>query len=402
MRTLAWLLALAALAVAISLAAVGNGGYVLLVLPPWRIELSLNLLVVLLLLGFGLGHGLLRLLTLARSLPIQVRRYRAGRARQEGEQALHQALRLFYEGRYGHALKQAEVAANNDHAPALAALVAARAAHAMQERDKEVDWLQRAAAGAQTSASADTLAVLMTTAELAVESRRYTDALAALQQVHALRGRHIAALRLELRARQGLRQWDEVLRLVRQLEKRGALLPELAREQRYRAHRENLRLRQDDAVALQAYRATIPASEIGPRLSAALADSLLAAGLPQEAARVIEQQLAQAFDAELLRRYGELPVPLTAEGSPDTAALRQRLAVAEQWLTAHSHEPELLVALGRLCLALRLWGKAQSYLEAALSLRHDRGTHLELARLAEALGRQEDAERHYRLGARMS
>jgi HemY protein len=229
--------------------------------------------------------------------------------------------------------------------------------------------------------------------------------LAALQRVHRLRGRHIAALRLELRARQGLRQWDEVLRLVRQLEKRGALLPELAREQRYRAHRENLRQRQHDAVALQAYRATIPAEEIGPRMTVVLADALLAAGLPDEAAAAIERQLAKDFDAELLQRYGRLPVPLSAEGSPDTAVLRQRLAVAERWLAAdsqHSHEPELLVALGRLCLALRLWGKAQSYLEAALSLRDERGTHLELARLAEALGRQDEAERHYRQSARMS
>lgn len=405
MRTLAWILALAALAVAVSLAAAGNGGYVLLVVPPWRIELSLNLLVVLLLLGFGVGHGLLRLLALARALPAQVQRYRAGRARQEGEQALHQALRLFYEGRYGHALKQAAVAADNDHAPALAALVAARSAHAMQERDKEVEWLQRAATAAgsnEDAESADTLAVLMTTAELAVDSRRYADALSALQRVHQLRGRHIAALRLELRARQGLRQWDEVLRLVRQLEKRGALLPELAREQRYRAHRENLRQRQHDATALQAYRAGIPASEIGPRLTVVLADALLAANLPDEAATAIETQLASAFDAELVQRYGQLPQPQTPEGSVDAPRLRQRLAVAERWLNEHSHDPELLVALGRLCVALRLWGKAQSYLDAALSVRDDRTTHLELARLAESLGRQDEAERHYRQSARMS
>ena len=47
MRILLWLLALFALAVGVSLAFGYNEGYVLVVLPPWRIELSLNLFIVL-------------------------------------------------------------------------------------------------------------------------------------------------------------------------------------------------------------------------------------------------------------------------------------------------------------------------------------------------------------------
>ena len=54
MRALFWLLTLAALAVGLALAARYNEGYVLLVLPPWRAEVSLNLFVLAAIAGFFL------------------------------------------------------------------------------------------------------------------------------------------------------------------------------------------------------------------------------------------------------------------------------------------------------------------------------------------------------------
>ena len=51
MRLLLWLLLLAALATGLAVAARYNDGYALLVMPPWRIELSLNLLLFVLLAG---------------------------------------------------------------------------------------------------------------------------------------------------------------------------------------------------------------------------------------------------------------------------------------------------------------------------------------------------------------
>jgi uncharacterized protein HemY len=64
---------------------------------------------------------------------------------------------------------------------------------------------------------------LMTEAEFAIEDRRFDDARVALQDFAAREGRHIAALRLSLRAEQGAGNWREVARLVRQLEKHQAL-----------------------------------------------------------------------------------------------------------------------------------------------------------------------------------
>jgi HemY protein len=60
------------------------------------------------------------------------------------------------------------------------------------------------------------------------------------------------------------------------------------------------------------------------------------------------------------------------------------------------------VVLGRLCRQQQLWGKAQSYLEAALSVEISREAHLELAALADELGRADEANRHYRAAAQLS
>lgn len=44
-----------------------------------------------------------------------------------------------------------------------------------------------------------------------------------------------------------------------------------------------------------------------------------------------------------------------------------RLSRAEAWLAAHAASPALLVTLGQLCLAQRLWGKAEDFLHRALA-----------------------------------
>jgi HemY protein len=396
MRGLAWLLGLAALAVGIALAARGNEGYVLIVWPPYRIELTLNLLLVGLLLAFFVGYAALRALLLTLALPQRVREFHAARRKDKASLALQAALRLFYEGRYGHALKRATQAFDAGHAPGLSALLAARAAHALREPEKEAAWLARAGSDAEVAA-----AWLMSEAELAVESRRFDDALQALQRVQGTTGRHIAALRLELKAQQGLRHWDEVLRLTRQLEKRGAMLAEQAREIKLRAHRENLRLRQADAGQLLAYLRQVPASETGPRLAAVVAEALLAAGSHAQALKVIATQLEQEWDAALVKLYGECEQGIDGDDESATAERTVRLARAEKWLTRHPRDGELLLALGRLCVRQRLWGKAQSYLEASLSVHQSRAAHLELARLCEQLGRAQEADRHYRLGAKI-
>ena len=58
-------------------------------------------------------------------------------------------------------------------------------------------------------------------------------------------------------------------------------------------------------------------------------------------------------------------------------------------------EAGLLLALGKLCLHQKLWGKAQNYLEASISLTPSHAAYEALGQLAERLGKPEQASKYY-------
>ena len=136
MKGLLWVLVLFASAVGISLAAHFNDGYVLLVVPPYRVELSLNLTILLSLGGFLVFYGVLRGVALARSLPRRVRAFRERRQREKILATFHDAVRLLFEGRFSQAMKKAGEAHAAGQSPALAGLLAARAAQRLREPAK--------------------------------------------------------------------------------------------------------------------------------------------------------------------------------------------------------------------------------------------------------------------------
>jgi len=98
MRGLLWVLALFALAVGISLAMHVNDGYVLLVMPPYRAEISFNLAILLVLLAFAVLYAFLRAAALTLSLPRRVRAFRERREREKSLAAFGEGVRLYLSG----------------------------------------------------------------------------------------------------------------------------------------------------------------------------------------------------------------------------------------------------------------------------------------------------------------
>lgn len=389
MRALVWLILLGALAVGLALAAQYNDGYVLIVLPPWRVELSLNLLIVGLIVLFVLLHLLLRTISLTLGLPDRVRAHRLRRRQEKAATALNEAVLLWLGGRYARSITQAELAWQTGHAPEVASLVALGAAHALRDEKKVDEWQKRAMLHDEGNHHAR----LLLEAQLAVDARRFTEALALLGQIGQESGRHIVAMRLALRAHRGLNQWAEILPLARQLQKHHALTALQAAPLITTAHRERIKALAADGHSLASYWAQIPAAEQGAAgLALDTARAMLASGEAAAAQALIEAALEDEWDSKLVAVYGEC-------NGPDPLG---RLARAEEWLAAHPRDAGLLLTLGRLCLQKQLWGKAQSYFEASLSLQASHTAHLELARLFERLGQTEIAQRHYRAAAEIS
>jgi HemY protein len=394
MKSLFWLLAVFAAAVALVVVARVDSGHVLFFYPPWRVEMSMVFFVVAAVVAFVALFLLFRLLGNALALPASVRAWRARRRRERAHTALATALQAYYEGRYARAEKEAGYAADNGPAPGVAALLAARAAHQMRDFDKRDRWLDRA------DGSGDSLqaARLVSRAELALEERDFAAARDALRSLHGAGPKHVATTRMLLRAERGAGAWDEVLRLASQLSKRDAIAPALAEEYKVQATVELLARAADDAVAFERrWRGVAVADRIQPRIAAAAARNATALGKAALARDILENALAAEWVSQLVLLYGSLPERLDPEAR--IAEARARIERAEQWLLERERDSHLLATLGRLCAQAELWGKARSFLEASLSFEESRAARIELARLAERLGQSDEAQRHFRRAA---
>ncbi len=121
MRAVLWLLALFALAVAFTLVAQLDQGYVIVVYPPWRMELSF-MLALMLLIGMLLSAYIaLRLIGIALNLSGDMRAWRAKHRRDKADKTLLEALRAHLDGNAEQARKLAEKAGDDNMAPDLAA-----------------------------------------------------------------------------------------------------------------------------------------------------------------------------------------------------------------------------------------------------------------------------------------
>jgi len=382
-KLLIWLVLILGGAVALSLVAGSNDGYVLLVQPPYRMELSLNLLVILLVVGFFSLHGLLRLISYTLRLPQSVRDYKQAKRQKEAHAALLEGLHALAEGRYGKAEKAAARALELGEDAGLSALVAARAAHKLNHQAKRDFYL----AEAERLAPQAVVARLLSQAELMLDDGENQLALHALRQLEKIEPRHIPALRLELKIQQRLGNWEQVLNLLATLEKREALSPIQLRELQGNAYRQLLGRRAGNREELLAYWKKIPDDDrLDPRLAQAAAQTFVQAGDDHTAAQAIEMSLTREWDSNLAALYGD------CAGDDPLKQLQQ----AEYWLKSHHDDANLLLSLGKLCVRQELWGKAQSYLEASLSVRPGSAAHYALATMLESMGQQDEADRHYR------
>jgi HemY protein len=397
MKSLFWLLAVFAAAVALVIIGRIDAGYVMFVYPPYRVEVSMLFFAIASAAVFALLYGALRVLGQAVALPAYVRAYRARRRGLRAQAALAGALQAYFEGRYARAEKEAAVAFQGGTTPGLAALLAARAAHQMRDFDRRERWLERAeAAGEKLQA-----ATRVTRAELALDERDFVGARDALRSLHGSGPKHIATLRMLLRAERGAGAWEEVLRLAAQLAKRDAIAPAIAEEYKIQATVELLERASADAGAFERRWKRLPEQDqVQPRVASAAARHATALGLAALARDIIEKALAVEWSSQLATRYGDLPRQLPAGAR--AAEARVRIERAEHWLLERERDAQLLAALGRLCAEAELWGKARSFLEASLAFDESRSAHLELAQLEERLGQAAQAHTHYRRAAELA
>ncbi|MDQ7970230.1 MAG: heme biosynthesis protein HemY [Oxalicibacterium faecigallinarum] len=390
MRFFLWILALFASAIGIAVAAHYNVGNVVFFYPPYRIDLSLNFFILLAILLFAMIYAVLKTIRVTKAMPGRVAAYRRDKLEKKGNQALREALKYYFEGRFGHAEKAAMRASESPENAGLAALIAARAAHRMQQTDRRDTWL----ATLEEDASLKS-ARLMTAIELLIDERQPELALKVVDELNANGTRHIHALRMALKANQRAHNWPEVLRLVRTLDKNNALHPALSLRLRELAYDDLLRNPANDAESIRNVWFAIPAEDrVKPYVALRAAHAFNQRGLHDGARTIVEKAMAEEWDDRLLRPYRDA---VAEQGTPALVAQIER---CEEWHRKHPADPELELTLATLCLRQQLWGKAQRHLEQALSdavtPRQQQESHRKLAQMYESLNQPEKAAAHYR------
>ena len=377
-KALAWIIVLFAVAVGVTLFARYNTGYVLLVIPPWRIEFSLNVLLVALAAAFAAAYAVVRATSATMRLPRQVREYRLARRREQARTSLARgAARVFR----GPLRPRGKGGRRGDRSRE-----SSRSSRRCWRRGRRTSCAPGIAATSTSSGRAAPIRTrtsmrVVTEAELLLEQRRHEEA---LERLKALPRKHTAALRLELKAQQQAHNWERVAALAGELEKRGVFDATQAGQVRRYALAEDLKRKALDTRALEeAWRKVPQEDRTNRRVAAAAAQCFIALG---GCARAHAHHRGGARRGVGYRAGGALRrVRRRRHGRPH----RARGGLAE----AAPEDAVLLLTLGKLCAQMELWGKAQSYLDASVAVESTWSAHLALAQLHERLGNVEAARK---------
>lgn len=380
MRWLISFIVVAVLAVALAMAGRYDPGYVVLVYPPWRMEISFISFVLMVAAMVVGGTVLLRLAALTLNLPSIVRAQRERRAAKKRDENFVSGLKAYTEYRYQDAEQSLGQWQGDTLRMGVARVLAAHAAREIRAQPQRERHIQAAVEhGAE-------LAARLLEAEAALDTNDATGALTAIQSAKAIAPQHTALLRLELKARQLTGQWEEVEKLLDVLARSNALEPSVAMQVRRKAYAENLKRRDGDDRALQEYWKRIPSDlKVDAVVAGAAAHAFTQRGNQDGALEVLEAALKRDWREDLVAMYGEV------RGSSSTRQIEQ----AEKWLHARPRDARLLLTLAQLCSVQALWGKAQSYLEASLAIEPSVEGHVRMAELKTQSEQPGEACRHY-------
>jgi HemY protein len=415
MRAALWLLALFGVAVAIALFAGNNQGTVTVFWPPYRVDLSLNLVLLLLFFAFMFLHAALGALAALFDLPRQALRWRS----QQRERAVHASLldSISHQlaGRFIRGRKSAETAliqekalstggqklANAAQVRALAHLLAAESAQALQDRGAREEHLQQALEqGASRDAQETHEGALMRAARWALDDREPDAAMAWLRQMPQGAARRTLALRMKLKAARLAQEPAEALETARLLAKHRAFSPTAAQSIVRGLAIDLLNGSHDVAQLQQAWSSLEPSERLMPELAIHAAQRLMALGGDAPLAR---EWLLPAWEQHAQLGEG-LKVKLVR-------ALEAGLdSLDGGWLAriefAHKENPRdatLQYLAGMACMKRQLWGKAQQLMsQASLGLQDvllRRNAWRALALLAEERGDASAAEQAWKRAA---
>ena len=333
--------------------------------------------------GIRLLRGVLRLPD-AMHRQSQNRRY--GKARRQ----LNQGLIDLAEGRFEQAENNLMRLVDFSDSPLVHYLGAARAAQLQGKHDARDNYLM---AAHEANPEAE-LAIGVTQAELQLAHQQTEQALATLTHLHGVAPRHDYVTMLLARAYYELEDWPALVKLLPDVRRKKLVKEKRLHEMELAGYRGALEQATSSQQSFEKAWSGIPKNmQTDPRMMRYYLDTLAANRWQSGSAeQMVAKSLDSQWDDQLIEVYGRFE-------SRDTDA---QLARAEKWLDEYGHNENLLLALGRIAMRARLWGKAQGYFEASIGARPTPAACLALAELFEQQLQQPDkAAAYYQQGLKL-
>lgn len=391
LKLLAWLMFLTAAVLGAILLVQKDPGYVLVKYADYSIETSLAFGIIAVVIATALILFTFKVLMGVWHIPRAVKKQSQGRRFEKSRKLLNQGLIDLAEGRFEQAESNLIKLVAYSESPLLHYLAAARAAQ-LQGRYEERDSYLKAAHEAKPEAE---IAIGVTQAELQLAHQQTEQSLATLSHLRSIAPRHDHVLRLLARVYLELEDWPALIELLPAIQKKKLLKESLLETMETKAYQGLLADANGNQQALEKAWSKIPKTA---RTDADLVVYYIklcnqVVSTSSNIEQLMVKSLTQKWDNRLIDAYGQF------SASDPNAQLKQ----AEKWLDDYGQNEHLLLALGRICIRAKLWGKAQSYLEASIGVKPMPANCLMLAELmSDHLQQKDKASEYYQKGLKLS
>ncbi len=372
----------------VSILAKADPGYALISYANWTVEMTLVLLVGGLVMATLLALAIIYLFLKLLDIPFSLGKwYRSKKVDTAYKNSVKGYMQLA-EGNYRACERSLTHNINNNQMALINYFSAARAAQEQDKIKQRDEYLEQA----REAFPQAELAIGLVQAELQLQKRQYKQALINLLHLRTLSANHKKVLELLKQLYLQTHAWKELQALMKDLRHyrvmptealqqlevtiNKQLLHQLAVDKQYddmRQHWQELDRHLRNNSDLVCYYAQL----------------LHHAGFDQQAGELLRNLLKREFNEAAIALYGTI---VEEDG-------KAQLAFAENLLKQHKNSSTLLLALGRICIANELWGKARDYIQQSIEMDADAEKYRILANLYEdKIGDQENALICYRKG----
>ena len=346
-----------------------DAGYVMISYGQTAVETSLWVAIAGLILLYLIIRGIAYLVRVTLSSQAQVLNWRSSRKANSARQQTVRGMLFMAEGRWEEAKKALLSAVPKVETPLINYLQAARSAHELGEADERDELLKLAH---ETTPGAK-FAATLTQAEFQMDDGRYEQALAALLTLRKRVPKHKTVLAMLGKCYEQLGDWQALHELLPELADRKAV-PEGEIKRWSRQVWEFMMVGDERVGSLwKKMPKTLKSDEA---LLKKWVDLLVDADRNDDAVELMQLILDQVWIAEVVELYGET----------ESSDAPRQLIHAQGWAKSRPSDPELLIALGRLSMMAKEFGKAREYFDASLRLAPSSAVYAELGRLCVAMG----------------